>query len=285
MGGRSVPFGRIPSGLRSGKFSLDGSMTTPVTIVHSAPVDETYRVLNSGPKTFRVVSGTRSVELRPRSSLDITIPGGTVPALQVQFPLTTNKDRYEGIFERLSSSIGVPGGRFSVTDKPAPTIPIVFGKSGTMYRILNSGPNPFRVRAAAAADIDVKSKQSVDVVVNDAIQIVPIAPDDELIGIYERLDGDAATRNGRFVIKTSATTPQTIINMSGAPTPAWYRIHNSGENLIRLVRDSSSGSSVTQELGVDLSLEFKVGEGDVVSVKSASPSARIQGIYALLNVR
>lgn len=274
-----------PSALRSGKFAFDSSVTSPATIVYSTPASESYRILNSGSKPFEVISNGKSVEVQPKGSVDVMVTGGSTPAVQIAFTAAGPKDRFVGTFERLSCSAGVSGGRFNVTGTPAAGFAIVSGQPGQLYRILNSGDNAFTVKAKD--DTKVDPRQSVDVVCPDSLEIVPQAANDDVTGIYERLTDAEAGRNGRFVRTQATNTPQVIIDLTGAGggATAWYRIHNTGENPVKIVDGRLPSSPVLHDIGVKQSLEIKVADGEVISVKSAQASARIQGTYALLNLR
>ena len=161
----------------------------------------------------------------------------------------------------------IRSGRFS--SNTTDDIPIVKGRMGAFYRILNSGENSFTVDDGNESN-DLAPNQSLDVAVTGAVTI-SISGNVPVGGIYEYLESDNPVRSGRFkqtVQDESAIHKIIDINGGGLKkNVVFYRVLNSGDwpiqvwagnqsaNAVRVLPENSLDLAIGSVRSINLSLK------------------------------
>lgn len=136
--------------------------------------------------------------------------------------------------------LGIRSGRFKTgVTAPATDIKLVDEMETTIYRVLNSGANPFfvTIKATGGVPIEIPSKGCVDVYLGKDPLVVKKAALIE--GIYDTPALSSEGRSGRFRVRhaESPETPRKIIDLSeaNAGLKVVYRFFNTGDGAIELL--------------------------------------------------
>lgn len=260
------------SSRRSGRFTAaDNSATTVKELRIIRAGNGPYRIFNSGEAASSFTVQTQNIVVNARCSVDVTASGDVVIQQAAGGPAI------DGMYDAIDGQTAPRGGRFKggANDE----VVILQGREGVPYRLLNSGKKDLAVKVDGVAFGTIRPRHSLDLAgVAGKISVTSAA---KFQGMYEFLTRQAETRSGRFRIKQvtansiDPSVAYTIIDLSNISGPAWYRIFNAGENLIKIVE----GAAET-DLLPDQSLDFKVGAmNQVIKVKSTAATLPIQGIY------
>jgi hypothetical protein len=160
---------------------------------------------------------------------------------------------------------------------------IVKGKTGDIYRILNSGDEDFVVAFAGPSGpspVTVHPDFSFDFPVTADVTICGTGPSaTEVEGIYELLHAGASGRSGRFKFRAATGTNQADIICGGGHSI--YRVFNSGDNSFNM---QLVGTAVSLELAKGES--FDIGLPPTASVRIENPhgaATPVDGIYEVLD--
>lgn len=175
---------------------------------------------------------------------------------------------------------GTRFGRFK-TDAATTSLPILVGRVGSVYRLLNAGKEAFTVNPNGSTNLAVATKSSVDFFVNKNPTTVTTGAG-KSSGIYDDVKLTFADlRPGRFEFKDATATDHLIVDLTGrgsGSTKLVYRILNSGEKSFT-VNDGSATHTVVSEQSIDVEL----AAAGTIKVKATADSVEITGIYELLN--
>jgi len=265
--------------IRSGRFKVDVASTI-ILGRSGAP----YRIFNSGDAAFTVDAGDgNAVALPIACSRDVVVDGSVTIA-------PVGAVTVEGIYDYLGPPDSVRSGRFKGDASGTAGIPIIQSRYGTIYRIFNSGDNPFDVHGGGKSTTPLKPTFSLDVVLNDNVVIKTTAAG-EVEGIYDCLDVQSTIRSGRFKLKTApaAGDPKHKIidfTKAGQKPEAYYRVFNSGGESFQ-VWEGNPTSPSSNQLGAvasGQSLDFEIGDGPRRDIYVDATAWPIDGIYEFLGL-
>lgn len=180
--------------------------------------------------------------------------------------------------------------KFTVGGPGSEQVIIKSSKSGTFYRIFNSGRKDFIVKNGGKDPWSLAPTFSLDLVVDQVVAITGNA-NEEVEGIYEYLDNQIVgqtLRSGRFSFKDPNAPPpkHKIIDLTHAtPIGAYYRIFNSGDAPFELWLDEpAAGKDPLASIAREQSLDFeivKTGSAKDIWVAGTPP---FEGIYDFLGM-
>lgn len=265
--------------IRSGRFKGDASGTNGIPIIAArSKAEAAYRIFNSGVKpdqVFSVDAGYATVpELQPACSIDVLIEKRSYVAIRRGTP-----EEVVGSYDYLDGGDASRSGRF-MGNASGDGMTIILGRrSGTFYRIFNSGKENFEVHVGSSVTL-LAPTLSLDVVVDEDV-VIKRSDSKQVEGIYEYLDAQSLVRSGRFNLKAPAAAHKIIdLNATSATPEAFYRIFNSGDKNFKV---QEAGVKLA-ELAKEQSFDFAVANKRDITVV-ATQGYPIEGIYDFLGSR
>lgn len=160
--------------------------------------------------------------------------------------------------------MAIRNGRF-VSDGTA-TIKIVDERVG-VYRIFNSGANPFSIESDTVGSFVVALESSVDL----PATTLNVATGSSLEGIYQMIDGDEDLRSGKF--RSEVGTNVTI-----SAVPGVYRVLNSSPTAeLKVYDDTRLITTLKPTFSIDVKID------DSLKIEGAGTGA-VSGIYDRLDI-
>ena len=274
-----MPGRKFVSGIRSGRFKFANGTAGGFLIprVKSAAL---YRFYNGGENGFEV-----QVCLPSQNPIAAArYPVGKGCSVDLQVPanrtLKINKlnltDDVEGVYESLDAQKDARSGRFKVAAVAAAvtTTKVIVGVSGKIYRVLNSGVNPFTV--AGVANLPVPQNCSVDLFVdNTDISVVSNAVNQAIQGVYDPLSEDVVVRSGRF--KTGALLRIIDFSASNGQGTQSYRVYNSSvANSFTVAGEGTVFGVVAPNNSIDIEVN---SANQMIDIQTANA---VEGAYEFL---
>jgi hypothetical protein len=256
--------------IRSGRFKGDAS-GVGLKIIDGK--NALFRIFNSGDAEFTVQprnNTSDNIIVHPDCSVDVKVTGVCT---------ILSAGDISGSYDYLGSSSRSRSGR--LTGDASTAVKIVQGATDCFYRVLNSGKGS-QDFVVEPAGVTLKPTFSLDVSTGGDIWVEGA----DVECLYEIIRGasdleleEQELRSGRFRIRnTTGAYPHTIIHLSGGGGNGWYRLYNSGDEPIKLLRNGT----LFAEVASDCSFDFDVKSNRDISVEATDPSALISGIYDYL---
>ncbi len=277
--------------VRSGRFTITnpGMAAQAFTVINSGS-NPVYRFFNSGASTFKIKrngSAGGGIPVDPKNSIDAEVKNEIVVIVEPS-------ETVEGIYDYVETRTKVRNGRFSsrITNTKSPTI--IFGRSGSFYRIFNSGDVDFLLTNGISPAVALSPRQSLDIVVEGVVKIgTSSATPVKVEAIYDYLAVDKAIRSGRFKRRSnqSPASFHQIVDFreyDESNPYAMYRIYNSGDNEFEIIAQGGGmGDVLLKTLGADQSFDFGFNRqgfdaNKTISVRSTDATKGIEGIYEFL---
>lgn len=272
--------------LRSGRFKLAGNGASSLKIATGRK--GRLRVFNSSASEFDITSSSAgfTAKLLSEQSVDLPVDGDV-------FVSIASASAVEGIYEYIQEGAELRSGRFKGTTSA--TSVIVKEGNKELYRVMNSGDVPFEINVGGVALTTLAPAMSIDFAANGDVKLVAAAGV-KVEAIYDALYESADIRSGRFkfltVIDPNTGTPienpaypHPIIDLRAAGETAWYRLFNSGDNEIVILKNTNMNPEIGRVLpqnSFDFQLPTAVSQRKI-TVKSADSILPIEGSFDLVN--
>ncbi len=164
--------------------------------------------------------------------------------------------------------MAIRSGRFVGDASAATGIEIINGNKAGTYRIFNSGNGTFEVDGFQTPKITLPAACSIDI---NPKGVVAIKASPSVDGIYDLLTDHGTVRNGRFALENSTNLQIVDTLVAGG----FYRIMNSGEEVIRWQRGTESIIELNSKMTIDVELK----KSDTLKVLPNATSGKGEGIY------